>query len=174
MGYAGGTTPDPTYRRIGDHAETLQVDYDPAAVSYEALVRLFWELHAPLRPPYSRQYRSALFFADAEQERVARAVKAELEAAQGRRLFTEMGPLEGFTRAEDYHQKWYLRHDAELMREFAAYPEREFEDSRVAARLNGYVVGDGDARQLAREVGSFGLSPGAAARVVARAGAASR
>jgi peptide-methionine (S)-S-oxide reductase len=173
VGYAGGTTARPAYHRIGDHAEAIELVYDPAVVSYEALVRRFWTLHEPHRPAWSRQYMSALFYADATEERVARAVMAEFEAARGRALHTELIARGEFTRAEDYHQKYYLRHHEGLMREFAGYSERDFEDSRVAARLNGYVGGEGSGVRLGREVESFGLTAEGAARlraVVARAG----
>ncbi|MDB4931961.1 MAG: peptide methionine sulfoxide reductase [Myxococcaceae bacterium] len=172
VGYAGGTTARPTYRRIGDHAEAIELVYDPAVVTYEALVRRFWTLHEPHRPSWSRQYMSALFFADAAEEEVARRVMAEFAATRGTALHTELIGGAEFTRAEDYHQKYYLRRDEALMREFAGYGERDFEDSRVAARLNGYVAGEGSSLRLAREVESFGLSAEGAARlraVVARA-----
>lgn len=134
-------------------------------LSYEALVRRFWTLHEPHRPAWSRQYMSALFFADDAEERVGRAVKAELEASRDTTLHTELLPRGEFTRAEDYHQKYYLRRDGVLMREFAGYSEGDFEDSRVAARLNAYVAGDGGSARLALELDSFGLSAEGAARI---------
>jgi len=76
-----------------------------------------------------------------------------------------------FYAAEDYHQKYYLRHDATLMREFADYSPAELRESALAARLNGYVAGKGSRERLRDELGAFGLSLDAARhleRVVAR------
>lgn len=106
MGYAGGTTPDPTYRRMGDHSETVQVDYDPAVISYDELLGEFWASHRPTRPTTSRQYASIIFYGtDAERE-AAEASKAALERSVGR-LYTEIVPLERFYLAEEYHQHYY-------------------------------------------------------------------
>ena len=79
MGYTGGTTPDPIYRRLGDHTETVQVDFDAATVGYGELLELFWRSHNASRPGWSRQYMSAVFYADQQQQQVARDVKEHLE-----------------------------------------------------------------------------------------------
>ena len=62
VGYAGGTTNNPTYRALGDHAETIQVDYDPTQISYEELLEAFWTSHSPTSRPWSRQYASIIFY----------------------------------------------------------------------------------------------------------------
>src|ERR1700693_2372458 len=87
VGYSGGTVADPTYKDVctgrTGHAEVVQVEYDPAQVSYEELLRVFFEIHDPTTlnrqgPDYGKQYRSAIFFHDAEQEGAARKITAEL------------------------------------------------------------------------------------------------
>jgi peptide-methionine (S)-S-oxide reductase len=158
VGYAGGTTDSPTYYNIGDHSETVQVDYDSSAISYQQLLEVFWSAHNPGSPSLSRQYRSAIFFHDAEQQRLAEESKKRLQK-EGR-VFTDIEPLSQFYIAEDYHQKYYLRGVDVLMRELRAqYPEeRGFIDSTVAARLNGYVGGFGTMEELEQELESFGLS----------------
>ena len=161
MGYAGGSRPDPTYHSLGDHTETLQIDYDPDKVSYAELLDVFWTSHHPTHRAYSRQYMSAIFCADEAQRRIAlesREKRADFTRTQ---LFTEISPLEAFYRAEDYHQHYYLRGHADLVAELRGYTEAQFEDSTVAARLNGYVGGDGTLAQLEAELGSFGLSEAA-------------
>ena len=158
VGYAGGTTENPTYYTLGDHSETVQIDYDPAVISYAELLDVFWSAHNPRSPSFSRQYRSAIFFHDDQQRRLAEESKKRLQ--KDGRVFTDIEPLSEFYMAEDYHQKYYLRSVEALMRELRArYPEeRGFVDSTVAARLNAYVGGFGSLEQLEQELESFGLS----------------
>lgn len=162
VGYAGGSTPAPTYRSIGDHTEALQVDYDPRAISYEELLDVFWMHHSPTRPPWSRQYRSAVFAESSEQARIARESAERIASTIGGPVLTAIEPAGPFYRAEDYHQKYGLRHDRMLLREFEAmYPDPDaFTDSTAAAKVNGFVYG-GCAGKLAleRDIERLGLSP---------------
>ena len=118
VGYTGGSLPDPTYRDVCSgqtgHAEVVEVDYDPAKVSYEKLLDVFWEIHDPTTlnrqgPDRGTQYRSAIFFHDAEQEEAARA-SMEAEQSAGhfpRPIVTEITPASTFFRAEEYHQRYF-------------------------------------------------------------------
>lgn len=144
VGYAGGTKPNPTYHDLGDHTEAIQIDFDPTVVSYEKLLEVFWTTHNPCSQPWSRQYASILFVHDDVQRALAEKTKAEREKALGKRIATEILPYTGFTRAEEYHQKYSLRHDAEVMAAFAKVygSDREFVDSTAAARVNAYLAGD--------------------------------
>lgn len=108
MGYAGGTTPDPTYRKMGDHTETVQIDYDPSAISYEELLAEYWASHRPTRPAPSRQYASIIFVASDAERHAAEASKQALESAVGR-LYTDIVPLAHFYLAEEYHQHYYAK-----------------------------------------------------------------
>jgi len=119
---------------------------------------VFWAAHNPGAPSFSRQYRSAIFFHDDEQRRLAEATKNRRQ--EKGRIYTDIEPLSKFYRAEDYHQKYHLRSVGLLMEELKArYPqERQFVDSTAAARLNGYVGGYGTLEQLEVELKSFGLS----------------
>jgi peptide-methionine (S)-S-oxide reductase len=99
------------------HAEAVQVTYDPDQVSYEALVRVFFELHNPTtlnRQGFDigNQYRSAIFYHNKEQEQIARKIVADLEGASKfrRSIVTEISPLKEFFRAEEYHQRYYQKH----------------------------------------------------------------
>jgi peptide-methionine (S)-S-oxide reductase len=117
VGYSGGSYEDPTYRDVctgrTGHAEVVQVVYDPARVSYEDLLRVFWENHNPTTlnrqgPDVGTQYRSAIFYHNPEQEAAALASKASLESS-GRyrnRIVTEVTPASDFYPAEDYHQQY--------------------------------------------------------------------
>jgi peptide-methionine (S)-S-oxide reductase len=161
VGYAGGTTDNPTYRSIGDHTETYQVDFDPEIISYQELLTIYWESHNPTVSGYSRQYRNAILYHDEEQRELAEVSRGETALARGGvRIVTAIEPLGTFTRAENYHQKYSLRHTSLVYEELRAYypNERDFIDSTSAARLNGYAGGNGTAVRLEEELHLFGLS----------------
>jgi peptide-methionine (S)-S-oxide reductase len=118
VGYTGGTFESPTYRDVCSgatgHAEAVEVEYDPAKVSYEDLLAVFWENHNPTTlnrqgPDVGTQYRSAIFFHDAEQESAARASKESLQKSgkYSREVVTEITPASEFYEAEDYHQQYF-------------------------------------------------------------------
>lgn len=160
MGYAGGQQQDPTYRRLGGHTETIQVDFDPSRVDYGELLALFWQSHNPTatRP---RQYRSVIFYHDAVQRRAAEASRERERMRRQTALHTEILPLDVFYRAEDYHQKHYLRREKDLLEELQRfYPSsRDLIDAPSAARINGYIGGFGSAETLAHQADQLGLSP---------------
>jgi methionine-S-sulfoxide reductase len=170
VGYAGGTQDNPTYHSLGDHTETLQIDYDPSKLSYAQLLDVFWESHHPEHRAWSQQYKAAVFYHDEEQKRLAMESKRIREqGTRGGPIYTEILPLGRFYRAEDYHQKYRLRRDSELMRALRRfYPDsRDFVDSTAAARINGYLAGNGSLEQLKGELDLFGLSPEAGRRLLA-------
>jgi len=164
VGYAGGTTPQPTYYVLGDHTETLQLDYDPAETSYDRLLEAFWSGHDPTRAAWSRQYKAAVFVHDAEQERLALESQRREAARHGSRMATEVLPATAFHLAEAYHQKYYLQQTPALMRVFSAvYPQSvAFIASAAASRVNGYVAGYGSLAELDAELAGFGLPLAAA------------
>ena len=117
VGYTGGTLANPTYEDVCSdrtgHAEAVEVEYDPSRVSYEDLLRVFWENHDPTTPnrqgpDVGTQYRSAIFFHTPEQESAARASKEALDRSgkYRRPIVTEITPATTFWRAEDYHQQY--------------------------------------------------------------------
>jgi peptide-methionine (S)-S-oxide reductase len=106
VGYAGGTTVDPTYKTMGDHTETLQVDFDPSRISYGELLDVFWTSHRPTSPPLSRQYMSAILFHNEEQRRAAEESRDRMAKTFGN-VYTRIAPFERFYLAEEYHQKYY-------------------------------------------------------------------
>ncbi|MBN2404688.1 MAG: peptide-methionine (S)-S-oxide reductase [Coriobacteriia bacterium] len=163
VGYAGGSTTAPTYRSIGDHSETIQVDYDPERVSFSELLDVFWSSHRPTSPAWSRQYASAIFTHDPEQERFARESKERMESRLGP-LYTDIVSLDRFYVAEDYHQKYRLRNTRGLFREFEAmYPDAgDFRESTAAARVNGYLDGYGTRSELEAQIDAFGMTPAGA------------
>ena len=117
-GYTGGTVPNPTYEQVSagttGHVEAMRVVYDPAKVTFEKLLSVFWRNIDPTdgggqfcdRGP---QYRSAIFFADLGEEAEARRQKAQLEEEKGMRVATEILPRSEFYPAEEYHQDYYSK-----------------------------------------------------------------
>lgn len=155
VGYAGGTLANPTYRKMGDHTETVQIDFDPAILSYEEVLRHFWRNHYPNRDEYKgRQYISLLRFHDAGQEEAINHVKTEMEVELGEAIETDIAPFTDFTLAEARHQKYYLKRYPKVLDQLESlYPEdRLLEDSTFAARLNGFVKGYGNREILKREI----------------------
>jgi methionine-S-sulfoxide reductase len=161
VGYAGGTTANPTYRSIGDHSETIQIDFDPNQISYEELLAVFWDSHSPTSRPWSQQYASIIFYHDEAQKQLALATLEEQEARYGGKIFTEIVPFSDFTLAEAYHQKYRLQQVPELARAFQTiYPDDiDFVNSTAAARVNGYAGGYGTSESLDAEIDGFGLPP---------------
>jgi peptide-methionine (S)-S-oxide reductase len=118
VGYTGGHTKNPTYKDVCSHstghAEAVEVEFDPKQISYQKLLDLFWEIHDPTTlnrqgPDVGSQYRSAIFYHDAEQEAAARGSKAALEKSGKFKsaIVTEISPAPEFYRAEDYHQQYF-------------------------------------------------------------------
>lgn len=117
VGYLGGNLANPTYRDVctgrTGHAEVVQVKYDPAEVTYDKLLDVFWENHNPTTlnrqgPDVGTQYRSAIFYHSPEQKREAEQSKARLEASGRFRkpIVTEITQASAFYPAEDYHQRY--------------------------------------------------------------------
>jgi len=121
VGYSGGHAESPSYKQVctdgTGHAEVVQVKYDPSVVSYDELLDIFWNCHNPTTPnrqgpDIGSQYRSAIFYHTPEQEAAARASKERLEESGrfNRPIVTEITPASAFWRAEEYHQKYLLKH----------------------------------------------------------------
>ena len=116
-GYTGGTMPNPSYQDVctdrTGHAEAVQVEYDPEQVSYDELLQVFWENHNPTTlnrqgPDIGTQYRSAVFYHDAEQEKAAKEYMKKLqESMPEKKVVTEITPTKEFFKAEEYHQRYF-------------------------------------------------------------------
>lgn len=117
VGYLGGTMKNPTYRDVctgrTGHAEVVEVTYDPARVSYDDLLTVFWENHDPTTlnrqgPDVGEQYRSAIFYQNESQRAAAEASKDERDKSgrYRRPIVTEITPASDFYEAEDYHQQY--------------------------------------------------------------------
>jgi peptide-methionine (S)-S-oxide reductase len=121
VGYSGGNFKDPTYQDVCSdktgHAEVVFVEYDPKIISYQGLLDIFWKIHDPTTlnrqgPDSGSQYRSAIFYYTKQQEALAIQTKQRLEKEKvfNRPIVPEILPAKEFYKAEDYHQKYFLKH----------------------------------------------------------------
>ena len=121
VGYIGGQLPNPTYEEVctdkTGHAEAVEVDYDPDEISFEELLKIFWENHNPTTlnrqgPDVGIQYRSAIFYHDEKQKEIAENSKQTLEqlGKYDLPIVTEIIPAPIFYKAEEYHQKYFKKH----------------------------------------------------------------
>jgi peptide-methionine (S)-S-oxide reductase len=117
-GYEGGQGDNPSYRQVctgmTNHAEVVEVTFDPAKVSYAALVDLFFKMHDPTTmnrqgPDVGTQYRSAIFVHSPEQERIAREEIEKAKPRFSRPIVTSIEPAQTFWKAEDYHQDYFVK-----------------------------------------------------------------
>lgn len=119
VGYTGGHTDHPTYRQVctdtTGHAEAVRVTFDPAHISYDDLLRAFWQMHDPTTrnrqgPDVGSQYRSAIFTLDDDQRQAAETARLEAQRHFARPIVTDIVPASTFWRAEEYHQKYHQKH----------------------------------------------------------------
>jgi peptide-methionine (S)-S-oxide reductase len=133
-GYTGGRTDNPGYREVctgaTGHAEAVQVYYDPGVLSYEAVLEIFFAYHDPTTlnrqgADTGTQYRSAIYFHDEEQERIARETVQRLDAEKvwPSPIVTEIAPLERFYDAEGYHQSFYRNNSDQMYCRFVIDPK---------------------------------------------------
>jgi len=117
-GYAGGATTNPTYEEVSSgetgHAEVVQITFDPARITYQQLLDIFWDVHDPTTlnqqgADQGTQYRSIILYANDEQRRLAEASK-QAELPKFKTITTEISPLKAFYLAEDYHQEYFKKH----------------------------------------------------------------
>jgi peptide methionine sulfoxide reductase msrA/msrB len=115
VGYMGGHKKDPTYKEVCSsttgHAETMEFVFDPSKTSFEKLARLFFEIHDPTQlnrqgPDFGEQYRSAIFYVNNEQKKIAEKL-IKLLKDKGYKVATELSKADKFWEAEDYHQDYY-------------------------------------------------------------------
>ena len=121
VGYIGGTTTAPTYEQVctgtTGHAEAVQVTFDPSVVSYEQLLNVFWGSHNPTTlnrqgPDAGTQYRSAIFFCDSNQQKLAEASRDKMQSSDkfSNKIVTEIIQAGEFHLAEEYHQRYVEKH----------------------------------------------------------------
>ena len=119
-GYSGGKTPEPTYEQVcsnsTEHAEVVLIEFDETVISYKELLSSFWEKHDPTTlnrqgPDVGSQYRSAIFYFDEEQKNLAQNSLDKLQQKLDKKLVTEITRADTFWKAEEYHQKYFEKHN---------------------------------------------------------------
>jgi hypothetical protein len=156
VGYSGGEKPHPSYDDIGDHTETVEVDFDPKEISFAKIMEIYAQAPNVDSPSSRRQYRNVVFYHDSTQQQTAQQVLDRLGKSK-----VALEPFRDFTRAEDYHQKYHLQLSTPLMKDcYKLFPDsRSFVDSTATARINGFLMGHGDAEQVKKDLPQLGLSP---------------
>jgi peptide-methionine (S)-S-oxide reductase len=145
-GYSGGKAKNPTYREVCSgltgHAEVTQITYDPKKVSFEELLEVFWNTHDPTTlnrqgADEGTQYRSAVFYNDEEQKKIAEQYKKQLEASHVYKnpIVTEISPLVNFYPAEDYHQNYYALNPEQGYCQYVIRPKVEKFKKQFSAKL---------------------------------------
>ena len=118
-GYSGGKTPNPTYEMVcsnnTEHAEVVLIDFNKDEVKYEELLSVFWKKHDPTTlnrqgPDIGSQYRSAIFYYDDEQKKIAEKSLQNLQKKLDQDIVTEITKAQKFWKAEEYHQKYFEKH----------------------------------------------------------------
>ena len=119
-GYSGGKTSQPTYEQVcsnsTDHAEVVLIEFDESLISYKELLDSFWKKHDPTTlnrqgPDVGSQYRSAIFYFDEEQKSLAQESLNNLQQRLDRKIVTEITKADTFWKAEEYHQKYFEKHN---------------------------------------------------------------
>lgn len=159
VGYAGGRMPDPTYHNIGDHIETLQLDFDPQVISFEEISGLFWSGHNPSEPYWNRQYSKAIFYHNPGQREVIKMQKESIKSSV-KQVNTAILEFDRFYIAENYHQKYHLQNVPVLVKDYRSIFKRmeDFINSTSAARVNGYLKGYGRVVDFENNLHRLGLS----------------
>nr|XP_043618444.1 peptide methionine sulfoxide reductase A5 [Erigeron canadensis] len=146
VGYAGGSKLNPEYRSLGDHAESVYIEYDPRVINFRQLLEVFWSSHDSRQvfgqgPDVGNQYRSIIFFNGTEESRLA-AVSKEREQMKSRSsiVTTQIQQLGTFYPAEPEHQKFELKRNPFLLQLIGNLVEEELDKSSLAAKLNGYAA----------------------------------
>lgn len=156
VGFTGGDFPNPSYSAIGDHVETVEVTFDPTAISYKHLLDHFWKHHNARAKPIFRQYASAIFTTSTDQETLAKEARSRISDSASSPILTAIIPLVKFYPADQGHQKHYLSQDPDLLDQMP----REGRDklmTRLATKLNAVAGQAGDQADLLKSLLDLGV-----------------
>ncbi|KJH52052.1 putative peptide-methionine (S)-S-oxide reductase [Dictyocaulus viviparus] len=149
VGYAGGTTVNPSYVNIGDHTEVIEVQFDSSVVSYEDILEFFWSHHNPAQQR-KKQYQSAILYETDEEKEIA-----EKSYKRAKFCLFEIDSLIDFQK--NYHQKYWLRNETDIFNELKL-SDSEVASSVLAAKMNAYCAGYNDFSELEELKKEYGLS----------------
>ncbi|MFS0836465.1 peptide-methionine (S)-S-oxide reductase MsrA [Paenibacillus sp. 1P03SA] len=171
-GYAGGTAERPTYRDMGDHTETVELDFDPAVITFEDILDVFWDHHNPMNINgyKGRQYLSLILYHNAEQREAVQTVisRRKKQGSSRAETETEVALYSVFYPAEERHQKYYLKRFPDALDKLGTlYPShRELVSSTLAARLNGLAKGYTSLERVAGEIREWPMEAAARQKVL--------
>ncbi|KNA19854.1 hypothetical protein SOVF_057610 [Spinacia oleracea] len=146
VGYSGGSKLNPEYRSLSDHAESVQIEYDPRVISFRQLLEVFWSSHDSRQvfgqgPDVGNQYRSIIFTNGTSESRLAAATKErEQTKSKSSIVTTQIQPLGTFYPAEPEHQKFELKRNPFLLHLIGNLPEEELQQSTLASKMNSYAA----------------------------------
>ena len=157
VGFAGGSSPEPSYTSQGNHAETVEVAYDPQRTSYKELLKHFWKHHNPHAKPVFDSSASAIFIADSQDKKVAEMAKSEwLAAHPNTSLSSSIREIKQFYPARTEQQKHYLQQDPILLESLPQYDE--ILHTPLATKLNSVSGRGGERQALSQSLSGFGIS----------------
>lgn len=167
VGYTGGKSTMPSYDDLGNHIEVIEVDYNPAVITYEGLVKAYFEYYDATVRPYSQRVKSVVFYRTNKEKRIASNIKAQVSKQVNQALFTEIDPVDVFYLAESEHQLSYLKKETSLYGEITQiFPDEELQLlSVLASKLNGIIAGFGSEEQVLLVLKDSGLSTASMNRV---------
>lgn len=154
VGYAGGTKSSPTYRNLGDHIETVDIQFNDET-TFKDLLRFFFKSHNPT-VKYKRQYISAVLYHDEIQKATVESFLKEISKDYSKQIVTEIIPFVEFTDAEDYHQKYFLRKNDKILKELNLN-NKQIITSPLSCKLNAFCAGLGSIEML-KSFNNFNLS----------------
>lgn len=174
VGYCGGETRSPTYDAVADHTETIEIDFDPERTSYQELLDVFFSAHDARRPTVAvgRSYRSAVFYHDDGQRRLAETACDGIVRRTGRPIATTVEPIEGtrFWLAERHHQKFHAQQVHWLAGLFDSHYEttEQLVADPATTRVNAAIGGHLDLERFERDLPGLGLPPPITERLLRR------
>lgn len=155
VGYAGGKTANPTYENVGDHTEVTEVQFDPIMISYEQVLEFFWLHHDPSQRR-KKQYQSAILYETDDEKKIAENSYKLAKSKYGN-IETYVVKLDKFYPAENYHQKYWLRNQKDILNELKLN-DSEIANSILATKINAYCAGFTDFSDLEELKKEHGLS----------------
>lgn len=169
VGYAGGSSINPSYTNLGLHTEVVEIDYDPEIISYSDLIDEFFDAHNETLRPYDQRVKSLVFYRDKDEFEIAKSKleKIRVEAETGKSVYTELKEFSVFYIAEEKNQNRSLKTEISLYEEIKSKfgSEKKVLLSVLASKLNGVVYGYGSAEKAEEILSKSALSDQAIERV---------
>lgn len=171
VGFAGGNTANPTLLRPGNHAQVVEIHFDPMVVTFQQLLHIFWGSHDGTETGLVSHWSLILVVHDGQRRRAASFLSLQ-QAKIRQRIATRILPMTEFHEAELKYQRYFLQQNRVLLRQFSAWPTQRFVNSWRTTKINSVLAGHGTAHDLSRHVGKMGLDKSGIAELTKAAAAA--